>query len=432
VEPIAAITMFYPFLSQESKSVVEQLVEDALSYHEFIHALVDAAEAHPITSDLACFTFFQARMYPDTHTRVQEKLLESELTKPFSFWTWEQYWLSGDKLIEFENAMEIAESLGPPSWILIHLYGAAGSITPDPYYRRYVDLALGLIESEPNLRCFSPLFLMFEAYHKRAQGDLDGSYRTAEQALGIAREVNDIVQVTWAISVMANTIKDSDVHKALQLLDDAYSDAVSILDEDFATFNLALNMALCYEALGEYDMALKLLHKDFEVNARFLDKPDNTLATVASRIYCTLNMPEQALEWLREHSETLQFGFPIGHTNTAKALILLDRLDEAALHLSKAHKKVLDLGDDQFMYEYLFVQGLYDLAIGELSSAVDNLEQALKLADPVFQIGMNRILSALTQVEIRNARESHSAQIDTETSGGFACSMRFSRQSTRS
>jgi tetratricopeptide (TPR) repeat protein len=410
--------MYYPFLSHETKRIVEGLVEDALNYYDFVQKLVEVAEDYPIDSNLALFAIDQSLEYPNTWMMMKERCKESVLTKPMIFWKLDTYDpLDKDQLDELKIAMEQAVSAKPDDWLLLNLYIGAGAMSPEPIRSVYFDLAKTLFERNQDLQRFMPFIYNVEGYNLRIQGDVEGAIRVWEKSFKIANEYDNILSAAGALVSKANTIKDIDVRKALELYDEVYSMLTNRLTEFDAIRMVALGTALCYEALGEYDIALSLLFKDFEVKSLTSDDVQTTPATIVSRIYCTLEMPEQALEWLRAKTELHRLEESMLHSSASRALILQGQLDDAARHLASAHNSATKSGDDQLMGDYLYTKGLYELAVGDLNNAETTLEQALKLVYPQFQIQVNLGLLALTRCEILKGLNASTFVSDNDYSG---------------
>ncbi|MHA2312645.1 MAG: hypothetical protein ACXADF_14235, partial [Candidatus Thorarchaeota archaeon] len=323
MKPFGTITMYYPFLSHETRMVVEGLVQDAMSGYDFVRSLVKAANDYPMDSDFAWFSLIQTLLYPDTWGMMQARLQESVQTKPLVFYKADSYdSLVDDELDNFKAAMEQAISSDLDDWILVHLYMAAIYMSPEPIRSHYIDSVKTIIESNVDLQWFMMFLYFEEGYNLRIQGDIEGAIRAWEETYEIAEEYDDVFSAAAALVQKANALKDLDVHMGLELYDEIYSMFTDRLTESEAIRFMALGIALCYEALGEYDLALSFLFKDFETRSPISDEVQVTPAVIVSRIYCTLEIPEQALEWLKAKAE-------------------LHRLDESSLHSSAANAFIL-------------------------------------------------------------------------------------------
>lgn len=418
MKPFGTITMYYPFLSHETRTIVEGLVHDAMDCYDFLQNLVKAAQDYPMDSDFASFTLIQTLLYPDTWGMMQVRLQESVQTRPLVFYKADSYdSLVDDELKSFKAAMEQAISSNLDDWVLVHLYMAAIYMSPEPIRSHYIDSVKTIIEGNADLQRFMTFLYFEEGYNLRVQGDIEGAIRAWEKAVEIAEEYDDVFSVAVALVQKANALKDLDVYKGLDLFDEIYSMFTDRLSESEAIRFVALGMALCYEALGEYDLALSFLFKDFEVRSSITDEIQVTPATIVSRIYCTLEMPEQALEWLEAKAELHRLDESALHSSAANAFILQGHLESAARHLVSAHNGAMKSGDDQVLGDYLYVKGLYELAVRDFGNAEKTLEEALNLADPQFQIHVNLGLLALTRCEILKSLEAPIPRSDKDYSG---------------
>jgi tetratricopeptide (TPR) repeat protein len=418
VEPIGTITKYYPLLSDETRKVVEELVENAMTYYEFVNSLVEAAASYPMESEFACFALVQSVPFPNSWQKMQARCPESVATRPFSFMRWDHMDpIPKDRQEEFHLSMEQATSSEPLDWFLVHLYTYAELVSTEPMRTKYHDAQRDLIKTRPNLHRFSDLLHRRESYLQRFEGDIEAALQSFDRAIEIASEYDDIRSAAVSLSLKANTIKEMDVHRALQLHDEAYSKIADRLTEFDATYMFAINIGLTYEVMGEYDLALRFYQKDFEVMSRLLDYPQSNLALIVSRTYCALNKPQQALEWLQSRSASLQFEDSLLHSYTANALISLGRYDDAASHLVRASKLAIESGIDYNMTQYLLARGKYETAHEEYDSASSSLQEALELSDPQAQIVVNYALIELTRVEIATTVESRMSGLDEHTSG---------------
>ncbi|MHA2143440.1 MAG: hypothetical protein ACXADF_18035 [Candidatus Thorarchaeota archaeon] len=418
MEPIGTITKYYPLFSDETRKIVEKLVENAMSYYEFVHSLVEAADTYPMDSELACFALIQSAQFPDSWHKMQARCPESVATKPFSFMRWDSYDpISKEFQDEFHHSMKKAVSSEPYEWILAPLYRAAGYSSSEPMRTKYYDEFRNLIESRSNLHCFYDTLLQEDAIWQRIEGDIEASLQSLDEAFEIANKYDDIMSAAGSLSVKANTIKDIDIHRALQLHEEAYSMIADRLTEFDATYMFALNIGMTYETMGEYDLALAFYQKDFELMSKFADHVQTTQALVTSRVYCELEMPQQALEWLISRSASLQFQDSYLHSIAARVFTLLGQLDDAAGHLARGNKLAIVSGSDTMIAAYLHSRGLYELATDDLDAASSSFQEALKLSLPQFQVPANYALIGLTKVEVAKAMKAQASGLNIHTSG---------------
>jgi tetratricopeptide (TPR) repeat protein len=418
VEPFGTITKYYPFLSDDTRDVVENLLENALNYYDFIHSLVDAADSYPMESELAFFALNQSTLFPDSWGKMEERCPDSVVTKPITYLRWDSLDpIPKDHLEEFEHSMNEAVSSTPFEWIRLHLYSYAGFESPEPLRTKYFENIRLLVEARPELHCFSEYLHQGKAMQFRAEGNIEKSLQYLDKAFEIATEHDDVISAASILSIKANTVKDIDIHRALQLHDEAYSMIAERLTEFDATYMFALSIGMTYEAMGEYDLALAFCQKDFELLSKFADHARIAHTLVACRVCCELGMPQQALEWLISNSASMQFEDSYLHSIAAKVFILLGQLDDAARHLVRANNMAMESGDDSIISSYLLARALYELASDELDAASSSLQEVLTLSSPQFQIIVNYALLGLTQVEATKAVKAETSGLNIHTSG---------------
>ena len=105
MDPIGTVTNFYPFLSEDTRTIVDAILKQAEGYDDFASKLVDIVLAQEVTTDLTHFTVIQAwtTINPVIFNKLRPRLREDVLLKPWSFYN-------------FEGTPEEYESECPPSF----------------------------------------------------------------------------------------------------------------------------------------------------------------------------------------------------------------------------------------------------------------------------------------------------------------------------
>lgn len=419
MKPIGTITMFYPFLDKDTIGLIDSVVNEALHHYDFVQKLVKLSENFEMTSPIAQVAVIQAWLIdePDIWEMVQPRCEEALVMKPFSFW---RFWKPGKTIKDFNTNFypALSESLSTRSddWLLLHLYMSAARMSTDPEQTKNVDLAVNLVEEHPELICFSSFIHQMKGYRKSRENDLEGALEEFHWAIEISREYNDVVRESVCLSMMGGLLVNHDPQKALTYFDEVYSLVKDILHLREAVGDAASSMAFVYHIFGEYDLALELHFEGQNWNPR--EEISAWSATNVAWLYCDLEMPEQALEWLKGRSEIFDFTWPYLHSAMARVLVQLGRLDETLKHLESAHKLTLALGEDNSMMYYLHALGLLELAKNNLDAAEDALQNALQIAtERNSQKGLNDCLLALTRVEIAKVGQWTKQDVDVEFSG---------------
>ncbi|MHA2303013.1 MAG: tetratricopeptide repeat protein [Candidatus Thorarchaeota archaeon] len=418
MEPIGTITKYYPLLSDETRKVIERLVEDSMTFYELVSNLVEAADSYPMDSELAYFALLQSVQYPDSWQRMQARCPESVATRPFALMRWDHLDpIPKERQDEFHQLVNEAVLSKPFEWLLLGLYKYSEFVSAEPMRTQYFEAQQNLISAHPNLHCFLDSLYRRSAHLQRFEGDIEASIESLDKAFEIASECDDVVSAAISLSNKASTVKEMDVHRALQLHDEAYSMAADRLTESDATYLFANQIGLTYELMGEYDLALRFFQKSFELTSKLLDHTQSVVAMAAARVYCAIDMPQQALEWLKSSSASLQFEDSLMHSYTANALVSLGQYDDAASHLARANKLAIDSGIDYNITQYLLARAKYEAAHGEFDSASSSLEEALSLSGSHSHLLVNYVLIELTKVEIARVVGSQESGLDSQTSG---------------
>ncbi|MFX1367785.1 MAG: tetratricopeptide repeat protein, partial [Promethearchaeota archaeon] len=211
----------------------------------------------------------------------------------------------------------------------------------------------------------------------------------------------------------ASWVKTWDATKALELQEAAYK-----LAKEFGspqrTAEAMADMGRISEVLGEYNLALECYQSsletfespEMELYRELIDSPSFCM----SRTYCELGDGMSGLEWIDSLINLLgpkADEHPYLYGQRAEALVLLDRLDEAAKQLETCQRLSLKSGDEGYMSLYDLPMAYLEIAEGEPITAIGRLEPGYKFYTTApAAIYINRFLIALARAEIAtNLRE---------------------------
>ncbi|MFW9847385.1 MAG: tetratricopeptide repeat protein [Candidatus Thorarchaeota archaeon] len=412
MEPIGTITNFYPFLSQETREIVETTLGQAEGYDQFVSKLVDIFLEQDEINDFSYFATIQAWMSVnnDIVNKMRPRLMENIVLRPFMYfqfdWTEEEFDM--DFPTALRHALEKSES-----WVQFHLLQVSALLALPPTDRpRYLEKARELLEAHPELDCFSTEILIRIGGFLRYEGDINGAMEKFQEAKTVADRYNDIIRKFDAQCDFASCLKETDVFQALDLMEESYQTFKSLGAKAW-TGSVASNMGLLHAIIGEYDLAVEFYRESTRIR-----KPSGRTkglnAYALSRLYCDADFPEKALDWIKDEigledftPSTLEtipsYDFPIFSLAVVRALIQLDRLDGISQLLEETNKQLLQRGADALIMTYNYVMGLYEVAIDNLDAGIQNMADALAEAERMnFQVTINSILLSLTKTELKN------------------------------
>ena len=398
------------------------------NYRDFIVRLVDMVTKEKVDTELFRFTVIQAYTIAmgvddEIWDRIRPLCADDNIMKPWSFISNTEI-TTEERREGFQQAMEMSISSCPKGWLLLQVYyiGAWASIDWADY-TRCMEKAKQLLQEHPEFRCFRPRYYHIDAWVRSREADMEGLHDIIQNGLNIARECNDTYYISGFLVYEAGLYQSSDPHKALEILEESFSlsetlgDIVSV--EDTASL-----MGWIYQTLGEYDLALKFLLWGFDQGVRAI-RPDSirggAVAWKMSVLYNDLNMPEQAMEWIKWYDGGGE-GEPHQFVYLQKALTLhhLRQFDEGQKYLNKAYDLVIQSGYDTQLVQYQHINGVCELLRGELHAALHTLSEALaeyeRQSMSVYALpGITRCLLSLTEAEMKIA--SKSRERNPETSG---------------
>ena len=173
MKPMGTITKYYPFIEEDDKSILNELMDEATSYFDFAHKICNLVVRERTSDNLAYIAAVQAWWcrLEEAMTVIQVKYGEVPYIKPW------RYIHATDFKDQEENHDRVVESIdeaiesSPPDWIVIELhllhaffhYPFHGDI---PSLIEPLEKAKVLVESNSLLNCFESLIDALEAWAK--------------------------------------------------------------------------------------------------------------------------------------------------------------------------------------------------------------------------------------------------------------------------
>jgi len=412
VKPIGTITNFYPFLSEKTSGIVESVLNKAEGYDDFVNRLVDLILAQEEIDDLTYFTTIQAWMSINLqiYDRLRDRILEDDVLRP---WAYHLNWLGAPIELDWEAGpatLKLALEKCPEDWVRVHLLMVGVKATPVHVAEKLLDEAEEIITGCPELKCFLPEVLIKRGWIFRDSVDVQGSIEHFERAAKIAEEYNDIIRMCDANTDLAGILKESDIWLAIGKKEEAYHIFKSIGALAWAATEAA-DLGLFHTIIGEYDLAL-----EFYIEANRISEATGrnktATSTVLARLYCDIDLPEEAFEWLkwRRNGEdfTPEVMKKLHSTDNryyvlavARTMIQLGQLDGILQLLNETHKRVLQQGDEVGLINYNFVSGLLEISLGNLEEGMQSIATSLDEAERLkYQVYVNSALVALTKAEL--------------------------------
>ncbi|MHA2386476.1 MAG: hypothetical protein ACXAEE_09740 [Candidatus Thorarchaeota archaeon] len=398
MEPLGTITKYYKFVNDEVQFQLGKVMKESSNYNDFVHRLANVVLENEASDDLVYIAAAQ-RWYS-----WEMNLINSILDKYNSLATiqpWRYCWGTHESL-EFENCQVILKSLDsalkPPTdnWMATELLLAhAFNLYRRPEATNLLSKAKELLSRQSDLSCFKPLEYIAEGMMVFGDGKVSDASASCRKGYELARANDDAVYEFLSILSLGDLSKNKSPNESLDLFEQAYEIA-QVLEVPVFAGEALQSVGLVYEIRGEYDLAISSQLECLKEVGMF---GSEIVFAILSRLYAALGLGQESLEWANRTLEDKEFD--LGYLRKARALIILDRLDEAEALLEIAGRKVLQAGYETHLARYHFVSGLLDMARGEFANAMGTLEQAYEILYPLERlVYLNEILLALATVEL--------------------------------
>lgn len=404
VKPIGTITKYYPFIDEETKSILDSLMEESSSYFDFVQRLSDIVLKNEVPTNLAYISAVQAWWcrIEDKIEFINQKFKDVPHIVP---WGHIHASLESDQIRYHDIVVKAIEELmedSPEDWILteLHLLHAHyhwplfGDI---PSQLEPVEKARELITENPLLRCFEAQACFYEGWAKRIEGEIKDAVAVYQKGIELAEAHDESLHRYLNLGGQGDALKNISIKKAIARFEESYQ-LTRDLEVPYLEGEVLHDSGLVFEVAGEYDLAISSYRES--AKAYQFDSSRNYQSIQLTRVYVALGDGKRALEIVNSFTGDLTLQFP--YFGKAAALALLNRVDEAEENLAKVHKLVIKSGLDRLLGRYYYAAGLVELAKGDYLSAMDFFEKTWDIFERVGQVHgeKNVALVGLARAEI--------------------------------
>ncbi|MHA2067456.1 MAG: hypothetical protein ACXABY_24075 [Candidatus Thorarchaeota archaeon] len=410
MKPLGTITMYFPFVDEETREVLESTMNEAYNYAAFADALCEKVMSSE-TSEVLVYLATKHAFNLDEFGLVlhmSERYSHLQLPRVY-FLVVKEYLGRAEKSEVIAAANSVLET-SPEDWIALDMHHniwrssytafsfTAESLVVQEDTLRGMDF---LLEQNAALDCLASQVLWDYGYvcqtrDRNMEAAIDYYQRAFEKGL----HHDEQVMMANAIIQIALTVMMFDTGRAL----DAVQRASEIWKHlGAANIGYFHGMGLVYATRGEFSAAIE--HSLESIRLSEGKGIDLKGTMVVNSLVTYLNMigkGEDALEWVKICLDHKNPGFQAwAHIRMAWSLINIGRLDEATEWLQKGHQLVLKHGAEMPLLDTYLVTGLLERAHGEIEHAMASFEQAFGHAERINrQSRKNPCLLYLTQSEL--------------------------------
>ena len=408
MKPLGTITMCFPHVDEETKSVLQSIMEEAENYADFterLAKLVLSETVSPLLEYLAVFFLFRIRNY-----QLIEKLEDARkvpsMAEPLLLAIWAQ---RGQRVgwEEMRTSLLSAINDTPNDWIATQLYlnwrlWIEHIYTETDVDVKPIEIIISNVNSNEELECFKSNLFVLEAYVLRRERKRSDGLILLREALTIARKFDDQVMVAEIQVVIVTRIKHTDLKSAIDLLNTTKELCVQLgYSVLIGTILFELGHIMTFR--GEIYAGIDY-HIECNSIRESLDLPTEFGKSLIAFFYNQIGDGERALEFAKKGLEstfTLQRRSAYPFIQFAWTLINLDRCDEAKVEFAIAQELALKSGEFTQLTNCRIVEGILDKTENNLGAAIACFEEVLRSIEdnptPVYE---NICLLNLTEIEI--------------------------------
>ncbi|MHA2043934.1 MAG: hypothetical protein ACW99G_04030 [Candidatus Thorarchaeota archaeon] len=423
MKPIGTITMCFPYVDEDTKSILKQVLNEAENYADFTERLckrVCSESSSQLLEYLAVFFPFHISDY-----NLVDKLVNAgkvpDLAEPLI----QIVKYRREKSIEWDEmtlSLTKAFRAAPNDWIAAHLYlkwryYAEHNFPECDVDSKHIQILTKKVNQDNDFEFFKTYLLRFKAIRANADSHFDDVVDLLSQALTIAKKFDEQVLVADILSGLADNVKTvpaKHIMEQLNLKGEGSQLIINLLNSTIAVSEqlgyqyrigyVQQNFGNYHGVWGELDLAIENILKFHRIRET-LGISVSITNTMLAFYYNQMGAGDEALQRVDAaiHSQN-----PIRRlsswaiTQRAWALINLGRFDEARADLEVAKELVSKSGVAIWWFVWFqIVEGILYKVERNFDAAITTLVDALNyLEGNPFGVVDNICLLNLTEIEI--------------------------------
>jgi tetratricopeptide (TPR) repeat protein len=384
VKPLGTITACFPHVDEDTRSMLQSVMDEAKNYADFTNRLCEKACSEMVPPVLHYFAFFHAwnlDMYPQ-----MERLFSLDDSPIFI----EPLYLSSKVILGYEVDMkEMYMSLVkametiPNDWLACHLYltwrRVVDSFDPESDTDTYtMETLRERIENDEDFDCFKALLIGLDAFGMTLKGYRAESINLYREGIEIARKHDDLALVADGLYFLAETIKKDDISQAMDLMLEQKKIGEE-LGYAWALARYLLVIGRIMNMRGEYDGALKHL-QEFRKTTHSVGHPESLLNMSDILTYNLMGNGKKALEYLEKAKGRIdgrKRNMAFYYLHLAFALMNNEDESRALKALDAAKQLGIQSGNQYTMNMHQLLEGIFEKKRGDFLTATNTLENLL-------------------------------------------------------
>lgn len=425
MEPLGTITMYFPFVDDETRLIMESIMDAAYNYHDFVCQLVERVCTEKSSDALVHLAAIHNAYLSNfrIHKQLSETHVNTTIARPYLL-TYDAFYEEDPSLFDAaKDAIEQIISSSPDEFVAYQMYDCAGHIgrltaPRDSYEIQAFEKMERLVEDNEAFSCFKSNVLEHKAWQYE-RSDPKEAIRFYELAYEVAMEHDDQVNAASHLSAMAFSVRNFDTTKALKLI--SKSEALSRSQgHSYSIADMQNLKGIVHNSRGEFSASVECYQECIRLHERMGAPTMSVMPHNIAWTYNEMGMGEEALEWAMMAIDTLKAHpshQPLAYFEVARALVNLGRLKEAREYLEEAQERGLKIADEVFLQNGYIISGQLEMREGRHLDALYSFEKSFEICERTGrQNRLNSSLVKLTECELALFENNKDTQVD-ETSG---------------
>ncbi|MFX1484496.1 MAG: tetratricopeptide repeat protein [Promethearchaeota archaeon] len=384
MKPIGTITACFPYVDEETSSILRTVMDEAKDYNDFAERFCDKSISESLP-DLAIYFAYYHCFNQEKYNclkRLNDANVKTELTKIFSLLAAQRAG-EGIEWSEYQKAMFSALKHVENDWMACHIY-IAWRVMIEHFHlpeaavdNETLNMLTLKIENDEEYGFFLSQIHRITAIRLFTEGNLKEAIKYSDMAISQSKKYDDQEALCMLLHQKANLVKQFNFNEALSILE--------IMKEIVDELRCLSCKAHYLHELGHIAMAKGEFEKAIDYQnqclANRLDQgfPVGVIRCLIASIYNQKGDGKMALKYIHESRNDYGGIVPFCQIHGTWAYLLLDKIDEARRCLEKAHASSLKSGDETFLAYIHFLEGLLAKKEGDLSSAIFSFRNALEV-----------------------------------------------------
>ncbi|MHA2142607.1 MAG: hypothetical protein ACXADD_14040, partial [Candidatus Thorarchaeota archaeon] len=414
MEPLGTITMYFPFLDDESREIMQRIMDKAYNYYDFVQRLNHKVLDEDSPDLVVYFAVHHSAMLLDMESieAIGKKYSKLLIIHPNLFYA-RVHQGHAEDIEKVHEASDAIIASNPPEWLEAEARFLKFEVDllhyPKVLYdTENLEILTKMIEESPKFEFYENI--MYDCLREKASrdGDIKEVERCTELAIESAERVNDIVRFAYHLRTKSAYLQYSDRIEAKNVLLRA-RDLHKSLGIRAGIASALYQLSKLDAVRGEYNLAIER-NLDVISIRESLGLPKAVYAIMLSTLHNVIGDFESGLEWARMAEKDFKHRpavLPRAIMNQAWSLIELGETTEASMLIDTVREDVLKSGQEILLAWFSFTNGLLEMAEDDLESAAKSFQDALDIYREKGSLDNSMIfMHKLAQLDVARVKSS--------------------------